>query len=201
MRVSETQRWRFIAIPANGSFDVRIAGASAAPSWRQVARDGADLPSSQMIETPAQVRIGVGVTMDFEFTARAPGEFQIQVDLPRGINAVAGFATHVPIRVLPRIESRVGQNSQEQRRDLERALTLLDDAARWQGNGAGTLTVSGLLWTVFCVVEGEAARVQRSAVTNEACTGLERAPASASADARTVAEARAMIRRALDQIS
>jgi FtsP/CotA-like multicopper oxidase with cupredoxin domain len=193
MRVGETQRWRFIAIPANGSFDVRITGALA-PPWRQVARDGADLPSSQKTETPAQVRIGVGVTMDFEFTAQAPGQFQIQVDLPRGINALAGFATNVPIRVLPRTGPRTGQNAQERRTNLERALTLLDDVA--QGRGAGRLTLSDLLWTVFCAVESDAPR----AAANNACAGPEGTAASARADAATVAEARAMIGRALDQM-
>jgi hypothetical protein len=153
-----------------------------------------------MIETPAQVRIAVGITMDFEFTARTPGDFQIQVDLPRGINALAGFATNVPIRVLPRFEPRAGQNSQERRHNLERALTLLDDAARWQGKSAGSLTVSDVLWTVLCAVEADAPRAQRSAVANTACTGLEGAAATTRADASTVADARAMIRRALDQM-
>jgi FtsP/CotA-like multicopper oxidase with cupredoxin domain len=107
MAAGVPQRWRFIAIPANGSFDVRITGASGSPSglppgaplWRQVARDGADLPPDQVVRGPARTRIAVGMTMDFEFTPTAPGDLLLQVELLRGPIALAGVATHVPIRV------------------------------------------------------------------------------------------------------
>jgi manganese oxidase len=105
MKVGETQRWRFISIPANGQFDVRVTGGITPQVWRQVARDGADLPAQQIIESRAQTRIGVGIAMDFEFTPRAPGDYALQVDLPLGPDGVGGFATKVPIRVVSAAES------------------------------------------------------------------------------------------------
>ncbi|MGH7468231.1 MAG: multicopper oxidase domain-containing protein [Longimicrobiales bacterium] len=199
MAVGVPQRLRFISIPANGSFDVRVTGASTPPVWRQIARDGADLPAQQVSEGAAQIRIAVGVAMDFEFTPTAPGELVLQVDLPRGVNAVAGFATRVPIRVRAAGESRSGQDPMERRRNLERALALLEDESKWQSND-GKATLSDLLWSVFCAVEttAVAAAPAPAARRNGPCTALEGFQPP-NADANTIAQARAMIRRALER--
>jgi hypothetical protein len=148
---------------------VRITGALTPPSCRQIARDGADLPAQQIVEGPAQTRIPVGITMDFQVTPTAAGDFVLQMDLPRGPVLLAGFATKVPIRVTPAMgESRFDQDQAAQRRILERALTLLADESKWQGQDARRLNLSDLLWTAFCAVEAEpVAREHASAVGSE----------------------------------
>jgi hypothetical protein len=99
MTVGVPQRWRFITIPANGSFDVRLTGASAPATWRLIARDGADLSREQIRDQTAQVRMAVGTAWDFEVTPTTAGEFVLQVDVPRGAVDVAGFATRVRVVV------------------------------------------------------------------------------------------------------
>ena len=47
MKVGVPHRLRFIAIPANGEFVVRFLNGNTPVAWRQVARDGADLPPVQ----------------------------------------------------------------------------------------------------------------------------------------------------------
>ncbi|MEX2285271.1 MAG: multicopper oxidase domain-containing protein [Gemmatimonadota bacterium] len=156
MSVGSTQRWRFIVIAANGTFDVRINGKTPS-TWRQIARDGADLPTQQIVEGPAQARIAVGVTMDFEVTPTAAGEFSLQVDLPRGPAGVAGFATTVPIRVqstAPGSSASQVRNQPirtEDREVLERALEMLADDPKWNQYS----NVSDLLWTLICTIQKE----------------------------------------------
>jgi hypothetical protein len=73
---------------------VRLLDGSAPVIWRQVARDGADLPPQQSLAGPARTRVDVGITKDFQFTPTKPGELILEVDL-----RVPGHATRVPIRV------------------------------------------------------------------------------------------------------
>jgi FtsP/CotA-like multicopper oxidase with cupredoxin domain len=183
MKVGDTQRWRFISIPANGQFDVRVTGGTTAPVWRQVARDGADLPAQQLVETAAQTRIPVGIAMDFEFTARTTGDYVLEVDLPAGPEAVAGFATRVPIRVVA--GSEPGQDQAEQRKTLERALALLNDESKWRGSQ----DVSDLLWALFCAVDSD--------TQNEACADSEHIPPTGPANPVLLEQAREIVRRAL----
>jgi FtsP/CotA-like multicopper oxidase with cupredoxin domain len=193
MKAGDTQRWRFISIPANGQFDVRITGGTTIPSWRQIARDGADLPPQQAVETVAQTRIPVGIAMDFEFTPRTPGDYVLQVDLPAGPEALAGFATKVPIRVVP--ATGAGRPDQEraeqQRKILERALALLADESKWRG----IHNLSDLLWKLFCTVESEAGA--RTASPNEACADVAHIVPAGTADETSIVQARVRIRRAI----
>lgn len=94
MKVGVTQRLRFIAIPANGEFVVRLLGANNPITWRQVARDGADLPAKQIVQGPSRTRIDVGITKDFEFTPTEPGDLILEVDL-----RVPGHPTKLQVRV------------------------------------------------------------------------------------------------------
>jgi len=46
--------------------------------WRFVAKDGADLPASQVRDEPGQLRIDVGETYDFLWTPEA-GDYELRV--------------------------------------------------------------------------------------------------------------------------
>jgi hypothetical protein len=46
--------------------------------WRRVAKDGADLPSSQRVEAARPFRLDVGEVMDMEFTPAEPGAYELQ---------------------------------------------------------------------------------------------------------------------------
>lgn len=52
---------------------------STVPRWRTVAKDGADLPPAQATERTAHIEMGPGETADFEFPARTPGEWRMEV--------------------------------------------------------------------------------------------------------------------------
>lgn len=94
MRVGVTHRLRFIAIPANGEFVVRLLDGNTPVTWRQVARDGADLPSAHIVQSPARTRVDVGITKDFEFTPKEPGDLMLEVDL-----RAPGHPTKLAVRV------------------------------------------------------------------------------------------------------
>ena len=88
------QRLRFMSIPANGEFSVRLLDGSDPVAWRQIARDGADFPADRIVDSPAETRVDVGITKDFQFTPDKPGELILEVDL-----RARGHATKVPIRI------------------------------------------------------------------------------------------------------
>jgi hypothetical protein len=47
-------------------------------TWRQLAKDGADLPAARITPRPARFRIQVGETWDFEWTPE-PGEYTLSL--------------------------------------------------------------------------------------------------------------------------
>jgi len=95
MRRGVPHRLRFISIPANGEFVVRLLDAgNNEVAWRQVARDGADIPVDAIRVTPARTRVDVGITKDFEFTPEQPGELVLEVDHRR-----PGHPTRLTIRL------------------------------------------------------------------------------------------------------
>jgi len=53
--------------------------------WRPISKDGATVPAASSIVRPARLRMGVGETYDFEWTA-TPGEtvLTIQLGVPPG---------------------------------------------------------------------------------------------------------------------
>ena len=96
MRRGVPNRLRFISIPANGEFVVRLLDANNNEvAWRQIARDGADLPAEAVQRSPARTRVDVGITKDFEFTPDQPGELVLEVNHRR-----PGYPTRLTIRVL-----------------------------------------------------------------------------------------------------
>ena len=95
MRRGVPNRLRFISIPANGEFVVRLLDVSGNEvAWRQIARDGADLPAEAIRPTAARTRVDVGITKDFELTPDQPGEMVLEVDHRR-----PGHPTRLTIRV------------------------------------------------------------------------------------------------------
>jgi len=88
-------RLRFIAIPANGEFVVRLLDeGNNEVAWRQIARDGAALPAEAIRHVPARTRIDVGITKDFELTPDQSGDMVLEVDHRR-----PGHPTRLTIRV------------------------------------------------------------------------------------------------------
>ena len=95
MRRGVPNRLRFISIPANGEFVVRLLDASNSEvAWNQIARDGADLPAAAIRRAPARTRVDVGITKDFEFIPDQPGDLVLEVDHRR-----PGHPTRLIIRV------------------------------------------------------------------------------------------------------
>ena len=89
LRVGVKYRFRLINITPNFTATVSLRGDGGAVQWRAVAKDGADLPPSQIVKRAAQQIISVGETYDFEFEPTTPGELRLEV-LRRG---AAGFLT------------------------------------------------------------------------------------------------------------
>lgn len=89
-----TQRLRFMSIPANGEFVVRLLDGAELVMWQQIARDGADLAPDRLVLSRAQARVDVGITKDFEFTPNKSGELVLEVT-----HRVRGRPTRVPIQV------------------------------------------------------------------------------------------------------
>lgn len=88
------QRLRFMSIPANAEFSVRLLDGDQPVSWRQIARDGADFSADRIVESRALTRVDVGITKDFQFTPDKPGELILEVDL-----RVRGHPTRMPLRI------------------------------------------------------------------------------------------------------
>jgi hypothetical protein len=137
--------------------------------------------------------------MDYEFTATAAGVYTLQVDLARGPVLLAGLATTVPIIVHEANDARATREPAADRRNLERALALLDDAAKWRNPAGPALTLSDLLWTVFCRVEPQTASLQGTSRAGAPCRDLAVMAAESSVEPHTIEEARAIIRRALER--
>jgi FtsP/CotA-like multicopper oxidase with cupredoxin domain len=103
MVAGTTYRLRFIGIPANDFYAIRLVAGSTLQQWRPLARDGADLSADAPMR-PAQVVTGPGTTSDFAFTPSAPGELAIEFDafVTTGLPQPHDRITRVPIRVVAR---------------------------------------------------------------------------------------------------
>lgn len=53
-------------------------------TWRQLAKDGADLPAARRVIHPARQQLAIGETMDFEFFPTRPGTYLLEVRTPLG---------------------------------------------------------------------------------------------------------------------
>jgi manganese oxidase len=74
LHTGKRYRFRLINITDDGSdMRVRFLLKGALISWRVVAKDGADLPPTQIVTTPADMFLTVGATCDVEVTLDQPG--------------------------------------------------------------------------------------------------------------------------------
>jgi FtsP/CotA-like multicopper oxidase with cupredoxin domain len=80
LAAGKTHRFRFVNIGPAPYVRLSLKRDSTVVRWRAVAKDGADLPPSQVRERPAFLMINVGETYDFEFDAHEPGEYVLQMD-------------------------------------------------------------------------------------------------------------------------
>lgn len=78
LRAGTTYRLRFMHISPDDDKRVSLVAGDSLQQWKIVAKDGADLPPSQVRALPARLRINVGETYDYLWTP-APGEFALQV--------------------------------------------------------------------------------------------------------------------------
>ncbi|MFN2419778.1 MAG: hypothetical protein ABR527_00110, partial [Gemmatimonadota bacterium] len=85
-------RLRLINIADNGVRVFSLLAGERPVSWRPIAKDGASLPASQQVARPAQQRIGVGETYDFEFRPEEPGKLRLEFR-QRGQLVLAGVVS------------------------------------------------------------------------------------------------------------
>ncbi|MBC7844484.1 MAG: multicopper oxidase domain-containing protein [Gemmatimonadaceae bacterium] len=93
----ETYRLRVIDIASNEAHVIALKGPTGVASWRQLARDGQDLPAEQQAMQPARMVAAAGITVDFEFTPPAAGEYAFEVTTI--VSSAPAGATLAPIRV------------------------------------------------------------------------------------------------------
>jgi len=93
----QTYRFRLVNITPN---DAQVATSLMVENhpakWRALAKDGADLPSQQATVRDAVVTLSVGETYDFEFTPKAPGDFQLQFASDLGNTVTQAIAVVPP---------------------------------------------------------------------------------------------------------
>jgi hypothetical protein len=90
MQAKRLHRIRLIHIAATLPLRFSIERDTVAVTWRAVAKDGADLPPSQVQVRRARQTIGVGEAYDFEFTPEQPGDLRLVAKDLAGRTRVAG---------------------------------------------------------------------------------------------------------------
>jgi FtsP/CotA-like multicopper oxidase with cupredoxin domain len=76
-------RFRFINITTNNqALQVSLRDPNGPVDWRIVAKDGADLPASQLRSAKAQLTVSVGETYDVEFTSSRPQDVLLDLLMP-----------------------------------------------------------------------------------------------------------------------
>lgn len=93
----QTYRFRMVNITPN---DAQVATSLIVDNhpakWRALAKDGADLPPQQAIVRDAVVTMSVGETYDFEFSPKAPGDYQLQFASDLGNTVTQAIAVVPP---------------------------------------------------------------------------------------------------------
>ncbi len=79
MEVGGTYRLRFINIHPDWRVEFSLGSDTTVAKWRPIAKDGADLPASQMAVRSAYLLTGPGETADFEYTPTAAAQLRLQV--------------------------------------------------------------------------------------------------------------------------
>jgi FtsP/CotA-like multicopper oxidase with cupredoxin domain len=77
--VGTTYRLRFMHISPDDDKRVQLLEGDKPVTWRQVAKDGADLPRSLVEDQAATFAIGVGETYDFLWTPDRAGDFTLRI--------------------------------------------------------------------------------------------------------------------------
>ncbi|HEX2450557.1 MAG TPA: multicopper oxidase domain-containing protein [Gemmatimonadales bacterium] len=95
-----TYRLRLVNIGDARTRFVLLRPDSSAVPWRPVAKDGADLPSSQAVVSSDPFMSGPGEIGDFEFTPQSPGQLILDVESP-----FVPWRVPVPVHVLPEIKT------------------------------------------------------------------------------------------------
>jgi FtsP/CotA-like multicopper oxidase with cupredoxin domain len=81
--VGEQYRLRFINITRGANIDIALTKSGSPVRWRAVAKDGADLPETFLLEGNADIRTSTGETFDFLWTPTEPGEATLSVRYER----------------------------------------------------------------------------------------------------------------------
>ena len=85
MWIGTTYRIRLINITPNGvNLFVRLTSGDQPIDWRNIAKDGIDLPAAQALVTKNLLSLAVGETRDFEFQPTVAGDLRVEVRLPDG---------------------------------------------------------------------------------------------------------------------
>jgi hypothetical protein len=82
LRAVVTYRLRFINIRSDFVVAAALLEGDQPVEWRHVAKDGADLPATQVALRPAQLLLGAGEIYDFEFTPRSAGRLTLRFGFP-----------------------------------------------------------------------------------------------------------------------
>ena len=86
-----TYRLRLIQIQPDWRVHFSLLGGPGLAEWRPVAKDGAELPASRRVMTPARLLAGPGETADFEFTPTR-GKYRLEI-------ATYGVGWHLPVEI------------------------------------------------------------------------------------------------------
>jgi len=78
-RVGQPYRLRLIDISNSNNSDFSLRGPNGLLQWRAIAKDGADLPSSQALMKDAQQQVAAGEIYDFEFVPREPASLRLEI--------------------------------------------------------------------------------------------------------------------------
>jgi FtsP/CotA-like multicopper oxidase with cupredoxin domain len=81
MKVGSTYRLRLINITAdNANIDLTLSQDDQPVTWRAIAKDGADLPAAQALESKADRQsLTTGETRDYEWRPMAAGDYKVEV--------------------------------------------------------------------------------------------------------------------------
>jgi FtsP/CotA-like multicopper oxidase with cupredoxin domain len=98
LRAGVTYRFRLINIRTDYPASVTILDEGQPAQWRVVAKDGADLPSSQIKAGPATITFSAGEIYDVEFTPQVGQALALHFGAPKS-GPIPGQATYVQVRV------------------------------------------------------------------------------------------------------
>ncbi len=105
LQAGRTFRLRFMHISPDDDKRVSLTAGDEPVTWRQIAKDGADLPPTLARDVPARLRIHVGETYDFLWTPE-PGTYTLGVRTTFD-QGVAAFSRDAPPPVTQEVVIRV----------------------------------------------------------------------------------------------